>query len=178
MKHRAWGKRATTKAVTFAGAGLLTSAVFAGTATAASPAPKGTGADTALTASAAAAHHPLPATRQTVLAERGDVCFSGACGSATFSWSGPYGLSSVSMSVKDNKCDSNDVYIRLRIYDGTNNSGWGTTKRRNSSGCRGSYVSWHGLHVNNDARIFGVKVEVCVDDAGSDTCRRSAYIAR
>ncbi|NEW72907.1 hypothetical protein [Streptomyces rhizosphaericus] len=82
------------------------------------------------------------------------------------------------MSVKDNKCDSNDVYIRLRIYDGTNNSGWGTTKRRNSSGCRGSYVSWHGLHVNNDARIFGVRVEVCVDDAGSDTCRRSAYIAR
>ncbi|MEV8319334.1 hypothetical protein AB0Q95_34765 [Streptomyces sp. NPDC059900] len=82
------------------------------------------------------------------------------------------------MSVKDNKCDGNDVYIRLRIYDGSSNSGWATTKRRNSSGCSASYVSWSDLYVNNDARILGVKVEACVDDAGADTCRKSAYIAR
>ncbi|GHE81970.1 hypothetical protein GCM10018785_57550 [Streptomyces longispororuber] len=167
MSHRSWGKRVTTKTVTVTSVGLLAAAVLGGTATAAPQGPNGTSAETA-PASAAPA----------VLAERGDVCFSGACGSATFSWSGAYRLSNVSMSVKDNKCDDNDVYIRLRIYDGSSNSGWATKKRRNSSGCSASPVSWHGLSVSNDARILGVKVEACVDDAGRDTCRKSPYIAR
>lgn len=167
MDHRSWGKRVTAKTVTVASAGLLATAVLGGTATAAPQGSNETSADRA----------PASAD-ETILAERGDVCFSGACGSATFSWSGPYRLSNVSMSVKDNKCDDNDVYIRLRIYDGSSSSGWATKKRRNSSGCRAGYAQWHGLHVSNDARILGVKVEACVDDAGRDTCRKSAYIAR
>lgn len=160
MKERVWSKRATTKAVTAASAGLLAATVLSGTATAAPQGPGGAQAD------------------RSVLAERGDVCFSGVCGSATFSWSGSSSLSNVSMSVKDNKCDANDVYIRLRIYDGSSTSGWATTKRRNSSGCHAGYASWKGLHVNNNYRILGVRVEACVDDAGSDTCRKSSYIAR
>lgn len=167
MNSHTWRRRVTAKTLTVASVGLLASAALGGTATAA---PQGPNQTSTATAPASAAG--------TILAERGDVCFSGACGSATFSWDGSYRLSNVSMSVKDNKCDGNDVYIRLRIYDGSSNSGWATTKRRNSSGCSASYVSWSDLYVNNDARILGVKVEACVDDAGADTCRKSAYIAR
>jgi len=109
------------------------------------------------------------------LAERGDACKSGACGSATFQFSGRYELTGLSMSVKDTKCDDNDVYIKLRIYDfqGT----WDTMERRNSSGCKADYARWPNLHyVNQRGAIKGVRVIVCVDDFASDTCYSSGYL--
>jgi hypothetical protein len=109
------------------------------------------------------------------LAERGDACKSGACGSATFQFSGRYEITGLSMSVKDTECDDNDVYIKLRIYDFQGTSD--TVERRNSSGCKADYARWPNLSwLNSRAAIKGVRVIVCVNDFGSDTCYRSRYI--
>ncbi|GGM59293.1 hypothetical protein GCM10012275_33080 [Longimycelium tulufanense] len=105
---------------------------------------------------------------------RGDVCRGGVCGSATFNFTGIYQLTNVSLSVKDSKCDSHDVYIQLLVYKNTGKVY--TTKRRNSKGCRGGYKAWHGRSFSTNDYIKGVRVRGCVDDPGRDTCYHSRYL--
>lgn len=103
-----------------------------------------------------------------------DACFAGACGSAIFTWdSGGDDVANISMSVKDSKCDSHPVYIRLAVYDRTVGSPYFTTKRWNSNGCSAGYDEWHGLYINWGLNIYALRVQACVDDAGTDTCRLS-----
>src|SRR5918993_449347 len=64
-------------------------------------------------------------------AVRGDACGRGACGSATWTWSGSSRAVNINMNVRDTACDGNDVYINFMVYPAI----WETQKRRNSSGC-------------------------------------------
>jgi hypothetical protein len=121
----------------------------------------------------APAAHAAPA-KPTDVRDRLDACFTGACGSATFTFkSNGTQATNVDMSVKDNKCDSHPVYLRFRVYEGDGGY-WRTGKRWNSSGCDANYAEWHNKHINAEWRIYALRVEVCVDDAGTDTCRASS----
>ncbi|MEV6026420.1 hypothetical protein [Streptomyces sp. NPDC052036] len=67
--------------------------------------------------------------------QRRDVCFSGACGSATLTFQSHY-CAKVSMSVADNRCDTHPAKVRIladQYHLGT-----------------GSRYTWHGpWHVNH-----------------------------
>ncbi|MFC8915015.1 hypothetical protein ACGF5F_33955 [Streptomyces sp. NPDC047821] len=122
----------------------------------------------------------LPSTAQAAegarvaATDRGDACFPGACGSATFTWQDRDDVGGVSMSVRDTKCDSHAVYVRFDVDEG--GRVWKTRERRNTSGCQAGYVAWHNLHIDNGGTtIRRLRVVVCVDDAGNDTCRTSRY---
>ncbi|WP_344320850.1 hypothetical protein [Streptomyces macrosporus] len=107
------------------------------------------------------------------MANRGDVCFTGVCGSATFSFQRSDHVGDISMSVADTRCDGNDVYIRFVVYS---TATWETTKRYDSNGCNNGYKQWHGLSIDaGSGVIHGVRVKACVDDAGTDTCQTSGY---
>jgi hypothetical protein len=101
-----------------------------------------------------------------------DACGTGVCGSATFSYVNYHYVSSISMNVADTRCDSNDVYIRFVVYYPGGH--WYSTQRRDSNGC-GTSVTWNGLALNDDRGIWALRVQVCVDDYGSDTCYLSGY---
>lgn len=112
----------------------------------------------------------------TALGTRGDACGTGVCGSATFSWLNEYEMYPISMSVRDTACDSHPVYIRFIVYNHGSTSGWRTTKRWNNSGCQAGYVTWNNLRLHDSNDLIAVQVEACVDDAGSDTCYKSARL--
>lgn len=108
---------------------------------------------------------------------RGDACGEGACGSANFDFSGPVRLTNVNLGVADTKCDKNDVYIRLRVYDGIGKKGYqDLDKHRNSKGCNSEISLRNRSHLNRRGYIKGVRVFVCVDDFRKDTCFSSHYI--
>jgi hypothetical protein len=104
-------------------------------------------------------------------AVRGDACGAGACGSATWNWSGDSRAVNINMNVRDTACDGHDVYISFLVYPTI----WETQQRRNSSGCNTS-STWRNLTLNQDGGISGLKVVVCVDDAGPNTCYKSRLI--
>jgi hypothetical protein len=100
---------------------------------------------------------------------RVDACFSGACGSATYTKTSAYTYRPVNMSVRDNKCDGHPSYIQAFVEDGSP-SLHGLTKHYNHLGCHGGYASWSS-YINWSAPITAVAFKICVDDWGSDTCK-------
>jgi hypothetical protein len=104
---------------------------------------------------------------------RVDACFSGACGSATYTRTSSNSYSPISMSVKDNKCDGHPVYIQAGVVDGTFPTGyvWLNTKHYNHLGCHGGYAVWNSYLKDWHLPIRDLIFRVCVDDAGSDTCK-------
>jgi hypothetical protein len=56
-----------------------------------------------------------------------------------------------------------------------NGGSFTTNTRRNSNGC-GTYIDWGGLYINDARGINGVKLQVCVDNFGTDSCYVGAYI--
>lgn len=93
--------------------------------------------------------------------------------SAGWTWN-TASLTNVGMSVSDTAYDAQDVYGRLRIYQGSR--GYvDTTIRRNSLGC-GSVRTWYNLSFYGSFNITGVRVYACVDEFGSDRCYRSNFI--
>ncbi|PGH50168.1 hypothetical protein CRI70_13620 [Streptomyces sp. Ru87] len=99
---------------------------------------------------------------------------AGASGSADWDWE-KASLTDVDYTVKDTKCDANDVYIRMRVYTALQPDGIDTSRRYNSDGC-GTSKSHTNLSFHASNNISGLRVYVCVDDAGSDSCTRSSYI--
>lgn len=97
---------------------------------------------------------------------------SGVRGRGNWTW-GRTSLSNLYLGVRDLACDSNDVYVQLRVFytDGTHLD---TTRRYNSNGC-GTAVDWKNLYFESNFYISGVTVIACVDDAFSNTCAYSAY---
>jgi len=99
---------------------------------------------------------------------------AGVRGRADWTWnSNGTALNNITMGVRDLLCDSNDVYVQLRITssDGFNTD---TTRRRNSNGC-GTAVNWTGLYYQSNFYIIRVQVIACVDDAFSNTCAYSEW---
>ncbi len=97
----------------------------------------------------------------------------GVAGSGNITWKSAYRAEPVSISVRDDACDSNDVYARYISY--YNGGSFTTNTRRNSNGC-GTYIDWGGLYINDARGINGVKLQVCVDNFGTDSCYVGAYI--
>lgn len=107
---------------------------------------------------------------------------TGVKGSATFTFKSASEIVDITMSVQDTKCDSNDVYIQLRIHSKGNGGTHSELKQRNSNGCHASAATWHSSSYTNnvansagDLSIEGVDVQVCVDDFGNDTCKPTQY---
>ncbi|SES07878.1 hypothetical protein SAMN05216188_12169 [Lentzea xinjiangensis] len=108
-------------------------------------------------------------------ATRVDACFNGACGSATYTVVNKRLIKPVKMSVKDNKCDAHPVYIQAGVWDVSNTVAptWMKNKNYNRSGCKGGYASWN-TYIQWPRDIKFVVFRVCVNDAGSDTCRTAS----
>lgn len=104
-------------------------------------------------------------------AARVDACFNGACGSATFTRVDSLNYRPVKMSVKDNKCDGHPVYIQAGVWDEASMTDptW-LRKNYNNTGCKGGYAQWNS-YIKWKRPIKFVIFRVCVNDAGSDTCR-------
>ncbi len=110
----------------------------------------------------------------TALADSGSASVDGASGSAGWTF-GVYSLTDVSYTVKDTACDDHAAYVQLEVYTSNSPNGTYTRGLRNESGCH-STVGISGQRYASNFRINGVRVRVCVDDWGSDTCDRSAYV--
>jgi len=95
--------------------------------------------------------------------QREDVCFTGACGSATVTFESKY-TAEVGMSVEDNDCDGHPARIRVIAYQYndttydyyTTNGPWHV----NNSGCHGGYEAWNGLTFAGGDPLLGFEVEV------------------
>ncbi|MFC3453355.1 hypothetical protein ACFOSH_28295 [Amycolatopsis speibonae] len=123
----------------------------------------------------------------TVVASAATLAFTGtasaATGAATGSGSEVYGsanwtwtfsgMKNINMAVRDTKCDGNPVYVFFEA-----DLGMGTIDptpyRWNESGC-GTTHDWNNLKYNSGTKLSRVRVVVCVDDAGWDTCYRSGW---
>jgi hypothetical protein len=94
-------------------------------------------------------------------------------GTANWVW-GFSGMSSITMSVKDAKCDGNPVYVFFEA-----DLGMGTIDptpyRWNHMGC-GKTASWGNLGYGAGTRLGRVRLVACVDDFASDTCYRSKWV--
>jgi len=97
---------------------------------------------------------------------------NGAYGTGSVTWASATRGEPVSLSVKDTKCDGHDVYIQFRVY--YPGGSWLSTERRNTTNCN-TTTSWTGLYINDARTIRGVRLHVCVDDWGGDTCTDSDY---
>ncbi|MDF4252599.1 MULTISPECIES: hypothetical protein [unclassified Streptomyces] len=109
-------------------------------------------------------------------AVRQDVCFVGACGSATVSFHDKY-RATVSMSVADTKCDGHAAKVRIkaRQYSYSNQT-WYTYKgpwHYNKSGCHGGYKAWNGLGFRGEDPTSYMTVEICNDGV---YCRTSGAL--
>ncbi|RSN11140.1 hypothetical protein DMC63_30310 [Streptomyces sp. WAC 05977] len=93
-------------------------------------------------------------------------------GSANWTWT-LSGMKSINMAVRDTKCDGNPVYVHFEA-----DLGMGTIDptpyRWNQSGC-GTTTTWSNLWYSSGTKLSRVRVVVCVDDAGWDTCYRSGW---
>ncbi|GAB3713524.1 hypothetical protein GCM10027598_20930 [Amycolatopsis oliviviridis] len=93
-------------------------------------------------------------------------------GSANWTWT-LSGMKNINMAVRDTKCDGNPVYVFFEA-----DLGMGTIDptpyRWNENGC-GTTNHWNNLKYNSGTKLSRVRVVVCVDDAGWDTCYRSGW---
>lgn len=91
---------------------------------------------------------------------------------ASFQWSDNGGVYNIDMSVHDWECDGHPTYAYFQTYRAGSRT-YGTTVRRyDHSGCdTGDSTSWSNLYIPDSGdKITSLRLRVCVDDAGSDTC--------
>ncbi|MFD0449196.1 hypothetical protein ACFQ10_53630 [Streptomyces indonesiensis] len=97
-------------------------------------------------------------------AQRRDVCFSGACGSATVTFQSHYSAK-VSMSVADNRCDDHLPKMRILAHQYHLSTGsqytWHGPWHVNRRGCHGGTgPAWNSTFAGGDP-LLGMKVEIC-----------------
>ncbi|WNM32530.1 hypothetical protein RKE30_19965 [Streptomyces sp. Li-HN-5-11] len=124
-------------------------------------------------AGTAPAQADQPSASVQAATQRRDVCFSGACGSATVTFQSHY-TAKVSMSVSDNRCDNHLPKMRILADQYHLSSGarytWHGPWHVNHRGCHGGTgPAWNSTFAGGDP-LIGMKVEIC---AGS-TCRTSS----
>lgn len=98
---------------------------------------------------------------------------SGVRGRGDWSW-GVRELRNISLSVRDLACDSNPVYVNMRVYfrDGT----FTDTLRRDHHGGCGTADTWPNLYISFGATISGVRIRACVNrNFDNDLCYLSGY---
>lgn len=98
---------------------------------------------------------------------------TGVSGTGDVTWYDAYYAKPVSLKVCDTKGDGHDVYGQyISYYLGGQ---FETQERRNNNG-NGTCVAWTGLYIHDARMITGVRLKVCVDDFGGDTCYTSSYL--
>ena len=110
--------------------------------------------------------------------QRRDICFSGACGSATVHFQDRW-RASVSMSVADNRCDKHAAEIRIIAHQWSyaNQVGytWKGPWRVNKLGCNKGPVPWNNKPFAGGDVLMGFKVEACVK--GTSKCKTSSEMS-
>lgn len=97
---------------------------------------------------------------------------SGGTGvSVSYSWTwSRTAITGVSANVSDTRCDGNDVYGFVRLYDVAGAIAHGPQQRW-SGGCNTSGgFNLPALRFQNSRTIALIVIWACVDDAGGDTC--------
>jgi hypothetical protein len=113
-----------------------------------------------------------PSVSAQAATQRRDVCFSGACGSATVTFQSHYSAK-VSMSVADSRCDALAGKVRLLADQYHLSTGsrytWHGPWRVNHRGCHGGTgPAWNKTFVGGDP-LLGMKVEICNDGVKCQT---------
>lgn len=99
---------------------------------------------------------------------------SGVRGRANWTWnSNGTALENITFGVRDLACDSNDVYVELKIRRSDGYEFY-TARRYDSAGC-GTAANYSGLRYQSNFYIVRVLVHACVDDAFSNTCTSSEW---
>ncbi|NEA51610.1 hypothetical protein [Streptomyces sp. SID10815] len=149
---------------------LGSAAVIGGTLVAAAPAQ----------AAPSAASHAAVGTQQAAALKAGakqrkDVCFTGACGSATVTFTGRTSAS-VSMSVRDTKCDADGPKMRIHAsqwsYANQKSYVWKGPWRKNTWGCRKGAQPWLNKLFKGEEPLAGMRVEICT----KKKCHTSAWM--
>ncbi|WP_406430587.1 hypothetical protein OHB00_02045 [Streptomyces sp. NBC_00631] len=119
------------------------------------------------------AHADQPSVSAQAATQRRDVCFTGACGSATVTFKSHYSAS-VSMSVADNHCDAHPAKVRILADQYSASHGrytWHGPWHVNHRGCHGGTGQpWNSTFAGGDP-LLGMKVEICNDGV---KCRTSS----
>ncbi|MDT3397533.1 hypothetical protein RKE29_12870 [Streptomyces sp. B1866] len=105
---------------------------------------------------------------------RRDVCFTGACGSATVKFTGRTSAN-VSMSVKDTRCDATGPKMRIQAqqwsYANQRTYVWNGPWRKNTKGCHGGYQQWNSAF-RGEEPLFGMRVQIC----NGSRCKTSSWM--
>ncbi|WP_406490700.1 hypothetical protein OHB06_01275 [Streptomyces sp. NBC_01604] len=91
---------------------------------------------------------------------------------ATFQWSDGGGVHNIDLRVYDWECDNHPTYAYFQTYRSGSGTYGTTAHRYDYSGCDTSdWASWSDLYIPDSGdRIVGLRLRVCVNDAGNDTC--------
>jgi len=81
----------------------------------------------------------------------------------------------ISIGVDDLLCDTEGAYAYLRIYQPFTDAGY-VDKARVNDNCGGGPTYKRGLNFDGDSYISGVRLVVCVDSTGTDTCDRDNFV--
>ncbi|MFE5735414.1 hypothetical protein ACFQ7A_31485 [Streptomyces sp. NPDC056528] len=96
--------------------------------------------------------------------QRRDVCFTGACGSATVTFTGRKSAS-VNMSVSDTKCDADGPKMRIHAsqfsYANQKPYVWKGPWRKNTWGCGKGPQPWLNKLFQSEEPLAGMRVEIC-----------------
>ncbi|WP_432584466.1 hypothetical protein ABVG11_00180 [Streptomyces sp. HD1123-B1] len=144
---------------------LSTAALGAGLAlgapATAAPAPANAVTSTAVTVPTTG----VPSSADAAASVRRDLCFTGACGSATVKFTSST-TAYVKMSLKDTKCDAKGPTLQMQgsqySYNQQRQYISHGTKHKNTKGCRGDYQPWEGYYGHSDGdRLDGLRVRIC-----------------
>ncbi|SFY44222.1 hypothetical protein OH786_37885 (plasmid) [Streptomyces atratus] len=119
--------------------------------------------------------HPAASATQgdVTVQSRRDVCFTGACGSATVTSTGKYSAK-VSMSVKDTACRDNKkpkIRIQARQYSSTQGTYVHNGPWHNYTKSCGSYQVWNSTFRGQDP-LLGMRVQIC----NGGRCKTSSWM--
>lgn len=79
------------------------------------------------------------------------------------------------IGVDDLLCDAEGAYAYLRVYQPYTDAGYVDVARVNDA-CGGGPTYRQSLNFNGNSYISGVRLVVCVDSFGRDTCDRDNFV--
>lgn len=84
-------------------------------------------------------------------------------------------IRNIYIGVDDLLCDAEGAYAYLRVYQPFTDAGHKDIARVEDA-CRGGPTYRRGLNFDGNSYISGVRLVVCVDSTGSDTCDRDNFM--
>ncbi|MGH3976481.1 MAG: hypothetical protein ACRDS9_24650 [Pseudonocardiaceae bacterium] len=84
-------------------------------------------------------------------------------------------IRNIYIGVDDLRCDAEGAYAYLRIYQPGTEDGY-VDRARVDDACGGGPFYRRGLNFDGSTYISGVRLVVCVDSTGVDTCDRDQFV--